>query len=75
MSAGRYLSYREPSPGGAESNGIGEPGGPVSGGGPVGATNQLVDPETLYTKQNAIGVLHCCGKSGSMESECHGDLC
>jgi len=49
MSAGHYSSYREPSPGGAESNGIRESGGPV------GATNQLVDPETLYTKQNAIG--------------------
>jgi len=57
MSAGHYSSYREPSPGGAESNGIRESGGPV------GATNQLVDPETLYTKQNAIGVLHCCGKA------------
>jgi hypothetical protein len=40
MESARYSSYNEPAAGGGSAGGV---------------TNELVDPESLYTKQGQIG--------------------
>lgn len=55
MASSRYSSYNDPPPGG-RGGGAGS-GGSGGGGGPGAAMNQLVDPESLYTKQGQIGAL------------------
>ena len=50
MASARYSTYNETPSGGGGGGGSG-----AASGGPGPAANQLVDPESLYTKQGQIG--------------------